>query len=174
MRLIPFLSQSTIQARVKALGKELSLRLQAVEGHIVLVVVLNGAMRFAMDLVRELEGLEGRVSIESIKAKSYIGVKSSVLRIDNHNIPCKDNHLVLVEDIIDTGHTMSALASLFETSGARSITTVTLLDKPTKRTQPFVPDLTGFVVEDVFVVGYGMDLDGRFRELNYIGQYSEV
>ena len=78
-------------------------------------------------------------------------------------------HLIIVEDILDSGNTLAFLKDYFMTKGAASITIVTLLDKPSRRTKAITADLAGFVVPDEFVVGYGLDYCQQYRNVPYIG-----
>ncbi|MEI3305001.1 MAG: phosphoribosyltransferase family protein [Dysosmobacter sp.] len=78
-------------------------------------------------------------------------------------------HLIIVEDILDSGNTLAFLKEYFMTKGAASITIVTLLDKPSRRTKAITADLAGFVVPDEFVVGYGLDYCQQYRNVPYIG-----
>jgi len=90
--------------------------------------------------------------------------------------PLTDKDVIVVEDIIDSGRTLTFLQELFRTRGAASVRLCTLLDKPARRAPgiDIKVDYTGFVVEDKFVVGWGMDYDQRFRNLPFIGVVSEV
>ena len=78
-------------------------------------------------------------------------------------------HLVVIEDILDSGNTLHFLKQYFMTKGAASVSICTLLDKPSRRTKMIVPDYTGFTVPDEFVVGYGLDYGQKYRNLPYIG-----
>ena len=77
--------------------------------------------------------------------------------------------IIVVEDILDSGNTLYFLQNYLRAKGAKSITIVTLLDKPSRREKPIVPDLAGFEVPDEFVVGYGLDYDEKYRNLPYVG-----
>ena len=163
--------EDQIAARVAELGRQIS---EDYAGQEVLVVcVLNGAMPFTADLLRKLDG---QVCLDTIAASSYgSGTKSSgvvkiVKDLDN-NVEGYD--LLLVEDILDSGLTLSYLRELLRDRHPNSIKIVTLLNKPARRTADIQPDYCCFEVPDEFVVGYGLDFDERYRNLPYVGVLKE-
>ena len=159
------ISAEDISQRVGELGEEISAVYAGREP--VLVLVLHGAFIFAADLARALT--TGH-RVESLALASYDGRESSgevqVSKDLGYDIAGRD--VLIVEDIVDTGRTAAAALELLESRGPRSIEVVTLLDKPSRRAMEVKPRWVGFEIKDVFVVGYGLDLDGRFRGLPYI------
>lgn len=165
--MIPLYDAPTLQKRVQALGRELLERLPQDEP-ILALVVLRGAIFFAADLLRELEGRDLRVG--TLRLASYEGTESrgDVRLIDPITDHVAGHHVVVIEDIIDTGHTIAFLREHLAEQRPASVTVVTLLDKPSRRKVEAEADLVGFTIDDHFVVGYGLDLDQRFRHLPYV------
>jgi len=159
------ISADDISQRVRELGAEISAAYEGREP--VLVLVLHGAFIFAADLARALT--TGH-RVESLALASYDGRESSgevqVSKDLGYDIAGRD--VLIVEDIVDTGRTAAAALELLGSRGPRSIEVVTLLDKPSRRVMDVRPRWVGFEIENIFVVGYGLDLDGRFRGLPYI------
>jgi hypoxanthine phosphoribosyltransferase len=131
----------------------------------ILVAVLEGARTFARHLV---DRLPGRRPLFEIRASSYgKGTVSGVsVRIQGgEEIPVQGKQILLIEDIVDTGHTLHELLEHFSSRGAAGVQAVTLLSKPSRRVVPVDLPHVGFEIEDHFVVGFGMDLGGRYRDL---------
>lgn len=165
------ISAEAISRRVGELGAEIS---EAYAGREpVLVLVLHGAFIFAADLARALT--TGH-RVESLALASYDGRESSgevqVSKDLGYDIAGRD--VLIVEDIVDTGRTAAAALALLESRGPRSIEVATLLDKPSRRVMDVKPRWVGFEIENIFVVGYGLDLDGRFRGLPYIADADAI
>ena len=134
-----------------------------------LVSVLRGSFVFMADLVR---ACQIKSDIEFIAVSSYQNATVSSGRVQiTHDLQqdITGRHLIIVEDILDSGNTLAFLKDYFMTKGAASITIVTLLDKPSRRTKAITADLAGFVVPDEFVVGYGLDYCQQYRNVPYIG-----
>ena len=159
------ISAEAIGHRVRELGTEISAVYRGREP--VLVLVLHGAFIFAADLTRALSTAH---RVESLELASYAGRESSgqVRVVKDLGCDIAGRDVLIVEDIVDTGRTMAAALELLESRSPRSIEVVTLLDKPSHRIMEVSPRWIGFEIEDTFVVGYGLDLDGRFRGLPYI------
>ncbi len=165
----PLYTEAQIEARVDALADEIAARLG---DEFVIVSILNGAFLFTADLVRALGRRGCRPRVEFITLKSYgDGSKTSgdvrlvgVLpeRLDGVAV-------LLVDDILDSGRTLMTASSLLSDRGAASVATCVLLDKPARREVPVAPDFTGFSVDDLFVVGYGIDYAERYRYLPFLG-----
>ena len=138
-----------------------------------LIAVLEGARTFARALqVR----LPGRPMMHEIRASSYgDGMRSSgtVRVLTGHDVPVKGREVLLVEDIVDTGRTVAALREHLLAAGATGFRVASLLTKPAHRCVEVAIDYTGFAIPDEFVVGYGMDLAGRYRELADVAIYEE-
>lgn len=129
-----------------------------------LVAVVEGARPLARHLQRLLPG---GLPVHEIGARSYSGTESSgeVTVRGGEDIPCQGRDVVLIEDIVDTGRTVATLRAHFLGRGASSCRIVTLLDKPDRRVVDVALDHVGFEIPDEFVIGFGMDIDGRYREL---------
>lgn len=159
------ISADAISRRVRELGAEISAAYAGREP--VMVLVLHGAFIFAADLARALSTAH---QVESLALASYFGRESSgqVQVVKDLGCDIAGRDVLIVEDIVDTGRTAAAALELLKSRGPRSIEVVTLLDKPSRRLMKVKPRWVGFEIEDIFVVGYGLDLDGRFRGLPYI------
>lgn len=136
-----------------------------------LVCVLNGAMPFFADILRRIK-VPG-VMMDTIAVSSYDGTESTgrLKMIKDITLSVKGRHVLIVEDIVDTGRTADALTKFMLAKGAVSARVCTLLDKPSRRTVTFQPYLVGAEIGDQFVVGFGLDLNQRFRELPFVGTY---
>lgn len=163
-------TREQIAERVRALAETLTG--EYADKDPLFLCVLKGASVFFGDLIREFEA---PLEIDFLRASSYVGTDSSgTVSLETSAIPdISGREVVLVEDIVDTARTLSLLKKELETRGAASVRTVCLLDKPSRRVVPdFSADYTGFEIEDLFVVGYGLDCSQRFRNLPYIGVYN--
>ena len=156
-----------ISARVQELGEAIQTRFQ---GQIPMFIgILKGSFVFMADLVRNC-GLQS--DMEFIAVSSYGAGTSSSGRVQiNYDLrqDVTGRHLIIVEDILDSGNTLAFLTGYLKAKGAASVTVVTLLDKPARRVRNVEADYIGFVVPDAFVVGYGLDFNQRYRNLPYIG-----
>lgn len=134
------------------------------------VAVMDGARVFCDHLVPQLGG---RVAVHAIRAKSYVGTNScgAVALSGGDALRVAGRDVLVVEDIVDTGRTVARLREHFSAEGARSVAVVTLLSKPSRREVDVPLDFVGFEIEDRFVIGFGMDFDGRYRELQEIVVY---
>lgn len=160
-------TEKAIAARVEQLGAELTEKLG--DKRPVLICVLKGASFFYIDLCRSMNC---NIDMDFIAVSSYgAGAKSSgVVRLIkdlDHNIT--DRHIIIVEDIIDSGLTMRYLKELFAARKPASITTISFLDKVSCHPAEYKTDLCGFEIENEFVVGYGLDYANYYRNLPYIG-----
>lgn len=141
--------------------------------NLVMLGILRGSFIFLADLVRGFAGHDLHPRIDFITLSSYGGdtESSGTVRIchdTDENLQGAD--VVIVDDILDSGRTLAFARELFLKRGARSVKTCVLLDKKTDRAVGIEADYTGFPVDDVFVVGYGLDYDNRYRELPYIAK----
>lgn len=171
VRLPAVISAEAVGRRVRELGAEIS---SAYEGREpVLVLVLQGAFIFAADLTRALTTAH---RVESVALASYEGRESSgqVRVVKDLGCDISGRDVLVVEDIVDTGRTLAATLNLLEPRGPRSIEAVTLLDKPSRRVIDIAPRWVGFEIDDIFVVGYGLDLNGQFRGLPYIANANAI
>jgi hypoxanthine phosphoribosyltransferase len=160
-----------IQLKVKELGEQIS---SDYAGRNVLVIcVLKGAFIFMADLVK---AMDIPLELDFMAVSSYgVSTKSSgvVKIIKDLDIPVEGRDVMIVEDIIDSGLTLSYLIDVLERRNALSIAVVTLFDKPTRRTVDLEPDYKGYTLPDAFVVGYGLDYAEKYRNLPYIGVLKE-
>jgi hypoxanthine phosphoribosyltransferase len=161
------ISEEEIQQRIKELGAQLS---KQYEGRTPLVIcVLKGAFIFMADLVKVITV---PVEMDFMAVSSYgASTKSSgvVKIIKDLDVPVDGRDVLIVEDIIDSGLTLSYLIELLRNRNAKSVSVVTLFDKPAGRTVDLEAEHTGFVLPDEFVVGYGLDYAERYRNLPYVG-----
>ncbi len=134
-----------------------------------LVGLLKGCVPFLSDLAKKIDL---SVEIAYMSVSSYHGGISSSgdvkIKMDL-DFPLTGRDVLIVEDIVDTGKTLSTIVKLFKHRGAKSVRVVTLLDKPEGRIVPFVPEYIGETIPKAFVVGYGLDYDERYRNLPYVG-----
>ncbi len=161
------ISKENIQKRINELGKEITQHYQGEE--IVLVAILNGSFMFASDLSRSID-LE--MEIDFMKLSSYADEQTSSgnVRVDlDLRKSIQGKHVLIVEDIVDTGHTIAKLLELLKTREPKSLKICSLLSKPSRRLVEVPLDFTGFIIEDKFVIGYGLDDQGFKRNLSYIG-----
>ena len=164
MKLQTFISKSTISSTVSRLGKEIRANHK---GPITLLSVLKGSICFTSDLMRELDG---EVKICFTTVSSYSGKSSGQISYESPNPhDITDSNVIIVEDITDIGKTLDFLISQVRSMNAKTVQTCVLLDKPSRREIPVTIDYVGHTIQDLFVVGYGMDFKGRFRNLPYIG-----
>lgn len=137
---------------------------------LVLICILKGSLMFASELMKRIDL---PLEIEFMKVSSYgSGTSSSGvinIHLDIKRTDISDVDFIVIEDIIDSGRTLSHLIKYFIEKGAGSVRTVTLLDKPSRRTVDFTPDYCGMEVPDEFVVGFGLDYNEKYRNLPYVG-----
>ena len=160
-------SQEDIARRVAEMGAELTERFQGKKP--LFLGVLKGCFVFMSDLIRSCPL---KSDLEFIAVSSYGNATSSSGRVQiTHDVQqdITGREIVIVEDILDSGNTLAFLKSYLMAKGAKSISIVTLLDKPARREKAVEADLAGFVVPDEFVVGYGLDYAQMYRNLPYIG-----
>jgi len=163
------ISETQLSERVQALGEELTQHYADVDEAIVLVGVLRGSFIFMADLAR---AMDRPLEVDFMSASSYgDGTVSSgqvKLKTDLQN-SIQGRHVLVVEDIVDTGHTLAKLRSILADRQPASLRFVSLLDKPSRRENSESADWIGFTIEDRFVVGYGLDEAGLNRNLPYVG-----
>jgi len=160
-----------IAARVGRLGGEIRERLGS--GPLTLVAILKGAALFAADLAR---ALGGETDLAFVRARSYgAGVTSSgnIVLGEIEREEFAGRRLLVVDTILDTGRTLRTVVDHLGGAGAEAIFTCVLLDKPARRSVGIRADWVGFTAPDRFLVGYGLDLGGRYRTLPYVGTADE-
>jgi len=137
---------------------------------LLLLCILKGSVVFMGELMKRISL---PVEIDFMKVSSYgkstkSGGSINIL-LDLHRTDLPETDIIIIEDIIDSGRTLSYLVDYLKLKGAKSVATCTLLDKPDRREVDFVPDYTGKIIDDVFVVGYGLDFAEKYRALPYVG-----
>jgi hypoxanthine phosphoribosyltransferase len=163
------LAEDEIAARVRELGEQISRDYEGKD--LLLVGILKGAFVFLSDLVRNISI---PVSVDFVALSSYGGGTSSsgIVKVTKDvDVSVEGRHVLIIEDIVDTGWTlkMSYLAENLRAGEAASVRVCTLLDKPSRRQVDIELDYVGFVVPNEFVVGYGLDFNGLYRNLPFIG-----
>lgn len=177
MKLSPLFSEERIRERVTEMAREISdfyAGAPADAAPVLAIVLANGALFFAADLLRRLSV---PAEIEVVRVASYgAGTRSNgapeILGAFPHEKICGRRVLIL-DDIFDTGHTLAKLRDAAKNCGAADVRIGVLLDKPARRLVPGRADFVGFPMDDAFVVGYGLDLDGAWRTLPYIAAVSK-
>jgi hypoxanthine phosphoribosyltransferase len=163
-------TEAEIRDRVEALAREVLERFEGRE--ITLVSVLKGSIVFAADLIRRLPL---RMRMGFVSARSYgSGTSPGSLSVDV--LPDEDyggRTVLVVDEILDTGRTLSGVVAALREQGAAEVATCVLVDKRARREGDVEADFRGFTIEDEFVVGYGLDLDGEYRNLPFIGVLAE-
>jgi len=161
------LSHEQIQSRVQQLGAELK-QLYGNE-EITVVAIMNGAMLFTADLLRSVDN---PVRLDCVRTTSYGASTEShgtPKLIHGLTLDVTNRHVLIVDDILDTGKTLSLISSMIRGMRPASLRVCVLLDKKGRRQVPFEADLVGFQIPDKFVVGYGLDFAERYRNLSSIG-----
>ena len=161
------ISEEEIQEKIKELGTLLSEEYQGKKP--LLVCVLKGAILFMSDLARSMT-IPVEMDFMAVSSYGTSTESSGVVRIlKDLDTDIEGRDLIIVEDIIDSGLTLSYLVDILNRRNISSLKIVTLLDKPHRRTVNLKPDYSGFVIPDEFVVGYGLDYAEVYRNLPYIG-----
>ncbi len=161
--MMSFLSNADIQKLVKTLAKEIQTDYAGKE--LILICPLKGSVHFVADLMRELD-LNQQVDFVQLSGAGEFG---TVRIMKDISVNIAGKHVLICEEIIDTGRTLSFLKTRLLASNPASLKVVALLDKPARRELPIKPDYTGTTIEDRYVVGYGMDSEELGR--NYDGIY---
>lgn len=163
------ITRDRILRRTGELARSITTK-HAGNGQLCIVAVMEGARVFCRQLVPQL-GVA--IPVHEIRASSYLGVRSTgeVALSSNSALDVRDREVLVVEDIVDTGRTVARLREHFLAAGARAVEVVTLLSKPSRREVDVELEWVGFEIDDHFVIGFGMDVDGRYRELPEIVIY---
>ncbi len=161
------ITKDEIAEAVKKLGAKITEDYKDKE--IELVGVLKGSFVFMSDLIR---AIDLPITLDFISAKSYCGTQSvgAVKVYMDTELDVAGKSILLVEDILDTGRTLSVLKETMLARGAKDVKIVAFMDKPSRRTIEITADYCCFTIEDRFVVGYGLDYDEQYRNLDYIGE----
>ncbi len=161
------ISSAQIQQRVKELAAEIEADYPA--GPLYLVSVLKGSFIFVADLARAFKKLSVRIEFMGISSYGNEKTSSGQVKLTRDlDVPIEGHHVLIVEDIIDSGVTLSYLRQLLGNRRPKSLAVATLLDKPEKRIRPVEVKYTGFQIPDEFVVGYGLDYAEDYRNLSDI------
>lgn len=166
-RINVLLPEEEVDARIQAMGEEISRDYEGKQVH--LICVLKGGSFFLCELAKRITV---PVSLDFMSVSSYGGgteSKGVVKIVKDLDESIRDKDVLVVEDIVDSGRTLSYLLEMLRNRGPRSLRLCTLLDKPERRVVDVDVDYTGFQIPDRFVVGYGLDYDQRYRNLPYIG-----
>ncbi|MEY4630440.1 MAG: Hypoxanthine-guanine phosphoribosyltransferase [Pseudomonadota bacterium] len=170
MQFKPLFDEATLARRVAELGKEISAAIPATDTEpLVVICILKGAFMFAADLVRHIKI---PLEIDFMGLASYEGTKSSGEIKVTREIAARieGRHVLVVEDIVDTGTTLDFLREQLTRKKPKSLRFCTLLSKPEAHQTKTAIEFVGFEISREFVIGYGLDLDQRYRELPYIAQ----
>ena len=160
-------SEEQLKTRVQEMGDELYERLKGKNP--LFLGVLKGSFIFMADIVRACQ-LKSDIEFIAVSSYQNATTSSGVVQITRDlQQDITGRHLIIVEDILDSGNTLAFLKEYFMTKGAASITIVTLLDKPSRRTKEVELHYSGFTIPDYYVVGYGLDYAEKYRNLPYIG-----
>ena len=160
-------SEEELAEITSRLAEEINVDYQ--EKNLIVVCVLKGSVVFTVDLIKKLDVPH---ELEFVRVSSYgastesSGKINLLLDFDRPDMAACD--VLVVEDIVDSGNTLTYLVEYLKNKGARSVRTCTLLDKPSRRKVDFNPDYTGKIIPDEFVFGYGLDLFEKYRDLPYI------
>ena len=167
-------SEQQIDEMISRLAREIEDTYRDSKNRLILVVTLKGALPFASALMKKINL---PLQYECIKVSSYgSGTKSSgdvKLHLDLHINNPETADLLIIEDIIDSGNTLSFLTAYLKSRHPASVRVCTLLDKPSRREVDFKPDFNGAQIPDEFVVGFGLDFDENYRALPFIGVLKE-
>ena len=161
------ISEAEINKKICEMAEEISKRYEGQNLH--LICVLKGGVFFMCELAKRITV---PVTLDFMSVSSYGDATTSsghIKIVKDLDEPLKDKDVLVVEDIVDSGRTLSHLLKMLNDRGPKSIKLCTLLDKPERRVVDVNVDYTGFTIPDEFVVGYGLDYDQRYRNLPYIG-----
>lgn len=171
LKMSKLIDEQALQKRIKEMGQEISKKFKGEE--LIVVCVLRGAFMFYADLIRNIDN---DLHCEFLGCSSYKGMQSSgevKLTLDLSQ-PIAGKHVVLVEDIVDTGLTMNYLIKTLKARAPKSLTTVSLLFKPEALKVECKVDHVGFEIKKDYVVGYGLDFEGYYRNLPYVGKVENI
>lgn len=166
------LSEEQIRTRVKEMGQQIS---RDFAGQQVLIIgILKGAFVFCADLARNLD-VATQVDFMAVSSYGNTTESSGVIRIvKDLETPVEGRHVLLVEDIVDSGLTLKYLKEYLSHQNPASLKVAVLLDKPSRRKTEVAVDYIGFAIPDEFIVGYGIDYAEQYRNLPYIGMIGEA
>lgn len=160
------ITEEQLKEKVKELGKRISEDYKGKD--LLMISVLKGSVVFMADLMRYID-IPVKIDFMYVSSYGDKTVSSGVKIIKDLDIPIDGMHLLIVEDILDSGKTLSHLTQFLKDRSPKSIALATLLDKPDRRIAPVNVDYCGFTIPDEFVVGYGLDYAEKYRNLPYVG-----
>ncbi len=167
------ITETEIKQKICELAKKLAV--DYVHKNLTIIGVLNGSLIFLSDLIRQIPF---PVKIDTIRAKAYVGASTSpkeeVDIVNNISIDIENEHVLVLDDVLDTGKTLSGIVRIVNEYNPLSLKVCVLLNKATKRDVEIEPDYCCFEVEDKFVVGYGLDFDNKYRNIPYIAVLGDV
>lgn len=164
-----FFSEEEINNIISKLGEKLTADFK--DKKPLVIGLLNGCNPFMTDLVKKIQAY---LTLDYMKVSSYVGTESTNNLVIEGKIPdVKDKEVILVDDILDTGRTLKTIKEKLLALGAKSVSLCVLLDKPEGRKFDIQADYVGDLVPNEFVVGYGLDYNGYYRNLPYIGVLKE-
>ncbi len=170
---IPMFKEEEILRRIKEVANQISLDYKGQNLHC--ICVLKGATIFMSQLLKNIK--HDNLTIDYISVSSYgIGGRESsgvVKILKDIDSSIEGKNVLIVEDILDTGNTLDRLIAILATRNPNSIKMCTMLDKPSRRLKPIKPDYVGFTIDNVFVLGYGLDFDEYYRNLPYVAKAVE-
>ena len=163
-----YLTEEQISKRIAEIGAEITERFKGES--VYLICILKGSIFFTTELAMRID-LPMNIDFMTVSSYGASTVSSGVINVKQDlSGSIEGENVIVVEDIIDSGNTLSRLLQLFKSRNPKTLTLCTLLDKPDRRVvKDVVVDYTGFVVPDKFIVGYGLDWDQKYRNLPYIG-----
>lgn len=162
------LTEEEIAARIEALADKINSDYG--NGEVIVVGVLKGCFVFMSDLIRKLN-CDVRTYFMEISSYQNATVSSGKITIKKDlDVDIEGKNVIIAEDIIDSGHTLSQLTGILKKRNPKSLKVCTLLSKPARREVEFEADYTGFEIEDKFIIGYGLDCAEQFRQLPYIAE----
>lgn len=166
------ITEEQLNQRIAEIGAAITERFKGEE--VFLVCILKGSIFFTTELAKRID-LPVEIDFMTVSSYGAQTVSSGVINVKQDlSTSIEGKNVIIVEDIIDSGNTLSRLIQLFESRNPKTLTLCTLLDKPDRRVvENVVVDYTGFVIPDKFVVGFGLDWDQKFRNLPYIGFVEE-
>lgn len=165
-------TKEEIEARIKELGKQITKDYKDSK-NLLVIGILKGSSVFFADLIREI-GLPIEIEFMSVSSYQDSSISSGEVKITKDvNTSVAMKHVLFVEDIIDTGFTMSKVMEMFQERGAHSVALCSLLSKPDRRKVDIDIDYLGFTIPDEFVIGYGLDFAEKYRNLPYVGVLDE-
>lgn len=163
MRIKCLFTKDQIYRRVKELAVQISRDYSGKE-ELMVLCVLNGSMFFAADLLREF-----KMSCQLNCIKACANESGKIELAYGADINVSGKNILIIEDIVDSGITLKSIMDIYSSQNPKSIKVCTFLDKKNRRIEDVQADYAGFEIDDLFVIGYGMDYNGKYRELPYVG-----